>query len=120
MLNSKSVMVEVIGKVLSSLPEKALFDVEFKKMGLTLEEIPENLYRFHEALKNAFGKHHFSVESQIIKSLHESVKEGIYKEKDASLVAIQLIDIFTKEHKKEISATKKALSQDSVTMFRFR
>ncbi len=57
MPNSKTVMVEVISNVLSSLPEKTLFDTELQKMGLMLEEVPENLYRFHEALKSAFGKH---------------------------------------------------------------
>ncbi len=106
-------MVCVIDNVLRSLPEKDHFYIELQKLGLTLEDIPENLYSFHEVLKNTFGKHHYSVENQIIKFLHENVKQGIYEEKDASKIAIQLIDVFTKEHKKEIEATKDALSQNT-------
>jgi hypothetical protein len=102
-------MVHIIDNVLKCLPEKENFYIELHKLGFTLEDVAQNLYRFHEALKSVFGKHHFSVESQIIKSLHESVKNGVYKKKDASLVAIQLIGVFTKEHKKEISRAKKNL-----------
>jgi len=91
-------MIHIIDNVLKCLPEKEKFYIELQKMGLTLEDIAQNLFRFHEALKSVFEKRHFSVESQIIKSLHESVKNGVYKEKDASVVAIQLIGVFTKEH----------------------
>jgi hypothetical protein len=110
-LISDSIMIQVTEKTLEGLPEKDRFYAELQKSGLTLEDIPQNLYSFHEALKNTFGKHHFSVESQIIKFLHECTKQGIYKEKDASKAVIQLIDVFTKEHKKEIAATKEALNQ---------
>jgi len=106
-------MIQVIEKILAGLPEKGHFYAELQRMGLTLEDIPQNLYSFHEALKSTFGSHHFSVENQIIKFLHECTKQGIYKEKDASKVVIQLIDVFTKEHKKEIAATKDALNQYS-------
>jgi hypothetical protein len=105
-------MIQVIEKTLAELPEKDRFYAELQRMGLTLEDMPQNLYSFHEALKSTFGKHHFSVESQIIKFLHECTKQGIYKEKDASKVVVQLIDVFTKEHKKEIAAAKEALNQN--------
>jgi hypothetical protein len=112
-VDSDSVMVEIIDKVLSSLPEKESFYSELEKMDLTLKDIPNNLYYFHEALKRTFGTHHYSIESLIIKTLHENTKQGIYNEKEASVVAIRLIDVFTKEHNKEISAVKKALDQNS-------
>jgi hypothetical protein len=104
-------MVEVIGKVISTLPENERLYSELEKMQIQPQHIPNNLYAFHQALKSAFGKDHYSIESLIIKTLHEDTKKGIYSEKDASPVAICLLDIFTKEHQKEISDTKKELSK---------
>ena len=112
-------MVRVISNVLGSLPEGDHFYIELQKLGLTIEDIPLNLYGFHEALKNTFGKHHFSVESKIIKFLHESTKQGIYEEKDAAKIASQLIGVFTKEHEKEIRATKKELKHNLVRQKEF-
>ena len=105
-------MVEVIDTVLTSTAEKTLLISKLQKLGLTLEDIPQNLHSFHEALESAFGTHHFSVENLIIKTLHEKTKQGIYSEKDAAVVAIRLIDVFTKEHKKDLAAAKEELNQN--------
>jgi hypothetical protein len=115
MSNSDAIMVEVIGRVLSSLAEKERFYSELEKMQLQPQDIPNNLYAFHQALKAAFGKDHYSIESLIIKTLHENAKKGIYSEKDSAPVAIRLLDVFTKEHQKEIEVTKKQLSQKNIT-----
>ncbi len=115
MPNSDAVMSDVIDRVLSSLPEKERFYSELEKMQIKPKDIPNNLYMFHEALKSTFGTHHYAVENTIIKTLHENVKQGIYRENEASIVAIRLLDVFTKEHKKEIDNTKKALNQTRTT-----
>jgi hypothetical protein len=104
-------MVEVIDKVLSSLPEKDRFYAELKKMQIQPQNIPTNLPGFHEVLKGTFGKRHYQIESLIIRTLHENTKQGIYSEKEVSPVAIRLLELFTQEHKKEIDDAKKTLSQ---------
>jgi len=43
--------------------------------------------------------------------LHEDTKKGIYSETDASPVAIRLLDVFTKEHQKEIDDANKELKK---------
>ncbi len=80
-------------------------------MQIQPQDIPNNLYAFHQALKSTFGKDHYSIESSIIKTLHENTKKGIYSEKDAAPVAIRLLDVFTKEHQKEIDESKKELNK---------
>jgi hypothetical protein len=104
-------MVEVIDKVISNLPEKERFYSELQQMQIKTADIPNNLYAFHQALKSAFGKDHYSIESSIIRTLHEDAKKGIYSENHAAPAAIRLLDVFTKEHKKEIEDVKKALSK---------
>lgn len=99
-------MIEVISKVISTLPEKDHFYSELGQMQIQPQDIPNNLYTFHQALKSAFGKDHYLIESSIIKTLHEDTKKGIYSENDASPVAIRLLDVFTKEHQKEIDTAK--------------
>jgi hypothetical protein len=107
-------MVEVLDEVISILPEKERFYSELEQMQIKTVNIPNNLQAFHEALKSAFGKDHYSIESLIIKTLHVDTKKGIYSEKDASQVAIRLLDVFTKEHQKEIDQTKKQLSKPKI------
>lgn len=109
--NSDSVMIEVIDSVLSTLPEKQRFYSELEKMQIKTADIPNNLYTFHQALASAFGKDHYSIENLIIKTLHEDTTKGIYNEKDAAPAAISLLDVFTKEHQKEIIETKKQLAK---------
>jgi hypothetical protein len=109
--NSDSVMIEVIEKVISTLPEKERFYSELEKMQLQPQDIPNNLYAFHQALASSFGKYHYSIESLINKTLHEDTKKGMYSENDAAPVAICLLDVFTKEHQKEIDDTKKQLAK---------
>jgi hypothetical protein len=109
MSNSDAIMVEVIDRVLSSLAEKERFYSELEKMQLQPQDIPNNLSAFHQALKASFGKDHYSIESSIIKTLHENTKKGTYSEMDASPAAIRLLDVFTKEHQKEITESKKEL-----------
>ncbi len=104
------IIVEVVSKVIASLPEKSQFYSELKSQKINLNDILSNLYVFHEVLKKTFGVHHYGIENLIIKTLHEDTKQGVYSEKEASEVAIRLIDLFTKEHKKEITA-QKALNQ---------
>jgi hypothetical protein len=111
MLTSDIIMIEIINGVLSTLPEKERFYDELEKMQIQPQDIPNNLYAFHQALKAAFGKNHYSIENLIIKTLHENTKKGNYSEKDASSAAIRLLDVFTKEHQKEIDETKKQLSK---------
>jgi len=109
MSNSDAVMLEVIEGVMSSLAEKERFYDELERMQIKTADIPNNLYAFHQALKSAFGKDHYSIESLIIKTLHEDTKKGIYSENDAAPVAIRLLDVFTKEHQKEIYEIKKRI-----------
>lgn len=109
--SSDKILTEVMGKVLSTLPEKAHFYRELEKMQIKPNNILNNLYGIHEALKSTFGTHHYSVENSIIKTLHENTEQGIYSEKEASQIAVSLIDVFIKEHKKEIAATKEKLNQ---------
>jgi len=104
-------MLDVIGKVMSNLPEKERFYSELERMQIKTADIPNNLYFFHQALKSAFGKDHYSIESLIIKTLHEDAKKGIHSENDAAPAAIRLLDVFTKEHQKDIEDTKKQLSK---------
>jgi hypothetical protein len=89
------------------LTEKERFYSEIEKMQIQPIDVPRDLYAFHQALKSAFGKTHYSIESSIIKMLHENVKKGIYSEKDSAPVAIRLLDVFIKEHQKEIDKSKK-------------
>ncbi len=109
--NSDKILTEVIGKVLSTLSEKEHFYRELEKRQIKPKNILNNLYGLHEALKSTFGAHHYSVENSIITTLHESTKQGIYREKETAQIAISLIDVFTKEHKKEITATKEKIDQ---------
>jgi hypothetical protein len=87
---SDSVMVEVIDKVISNLPKKERFYGELEKMQIKTADIPNNLYPFHKALKNAFGKDHYSIESLIIKTLHEDTK----KEPTARMMLRQSLFVF--------------------------
>jgi hypothetical protein len=107
-------MVEVIDKVISNLTQKERFYSELENMQIKTADIPNNLYAFHKALKNAFGKDHYSIESLIIKTLHEETKKGTYSENDASPVAIRLLDVFTKEHQKDIDTVKEELNKHPI------
>lgn len=107
MPNSDAILIEVINRVLSTLPEKERFYNELEKMQIKPKDIPNSLQVFHAALKSTFGIHHYAIESLIIKTLHENVTQGIYREKEASQVAIRLLDVFIQEHKKEIAIAKK-------------
>jgi hypothetical protein len=68
MASSELIIVEVVSKVIDSLPEKMRFYSELKSQKISLNDNLSNLYAFHEVLKSTFGVHHYSIENLIIKT----------------------------------------------------
>ncbi len=110
MSNVDRIVSECVDTTLSSFEfvEKGAFYVILEQhYGIKPQTIAKNYEVFHKALKNTFGRHHASIERQIVKTLHERTKRGIYKQSDEIKAFNRIVTVFMKDSETRIKEMEK-------------
>ena len=92
-------IIECVDKALSSSGcDKASFYSTLKsKYGVEREEIAKKFEKVHLALRETFGAKHYAIDRQIVRLLHNGVKNGIYNQLDEIEAHTKVTEVFMAE-----------------------
>ncbi len=103
-----------VHKVLSKKKDsdqKAFYDILNNKYHFTFENISETFYTFHLALKENYGLQHYTIEREIISTMHEDTKEGKYQVSDEIAAFSIITKIVIDDNKRTLEVMKKSLDE---------